>query len=98
MEYLIVIISGSLNHTTSGRKRSKVRKVKKAQPVFKPLEPRKDYRRETPEYPSAPLTKYTPAKDESYKADVSKNYTVAIAYNKGAYQVIPKNSVKDIGK
>lgn len=93
-----MIISGSINYTTSGRKRDTTRKVKKVQPVFKPFEQTKQIRRETPEYPSAPLTKYTPAKDQSYKANVSKNYTVAIAYNKGAYQVIPKNSVKDIGK
>jgi len=28
----------------------------------------------------------------------SKKYTVAPAYNKGAYQVIPKDCVKDIGR
>ena len=28
----------------------------------------------------------------------SKNYTIAPAYNKGAYQVIGKNNIKDIGK
>ena len=28
----------------------------------------------------------------------SKNYTVAPAYNKGAYQVIPKTDIKHIGK
>ena len=33
-----------------------------------------------------------------YKKEISKQYTVSIAYNKGAYQVIPKNEVKDIGK
>lgn len=93
-----MIVQGSNNYSPSGRRRNTIRKVRKVSPVFKPLQKRPDNRRETPEYPSAPLTKYTPAKDESYKADVSKNYTVAIAYNKGAYQVIPKNSVKDIGK
>ena len=35
---------------------------------------------------------------DSYKQEVSKNYTVAIGYNKGAYQVIPKNEIKSIGK
>ena len=93
-----MIIQGSFNHSPCGRKRNKIRKVKKTQPAFRPLQARQDSRRETPEYPSAPITKYTPAKDQSYKADVSKSYTVAIAYNKGAYQVIPKSSVKDIGK
>lgn len=28
----------------------------------------------------------------------SSNYTIAPAYNKGAYQVISKNNIKDIGK
>ena len=36
--------------------------------------------------------------DNDYKKEVSKNYTVAPAYNKGAYQVIPKSQVKHIGK
>tara|TARA_Y100001963_G_scaffold7218_1_gene9345 strand:+ start:4169 stop:4534 length:366 start_codon:yes stop_codon:yes gene_type:complete len=36
--------------------------------------------------------------DDSYKQEVSKNYTVAIGYNKGGYQVIPKSEIKDIGK
>jgi len=28
----------------------------------------------------------------------SKNFTVAPAYNKGAYQVIPRDCIKDIGR
>jgi hypothetical protein len=32
------------------------------------------------------------------KLDISSSYTVAPAYNKGAYQVVPKNEVKHIGK
>tara|TARA_B100001079_G_scaffold115691_1_gene99487 strand:- start:1757 stop:2098 length:342 start_codon:yes stop_codon:yes gene_type:complete len=32
------------------------------------------------------------------KQEISKGYTVAPAYNKGAYQVIGKANVKDIGK
>jgi hypothetical protein len=41
---------------------------------------------------------YTPAPDNSYKVEESKNFTVAPAYNKGAYQVINRNSIKDIGR
>lgn len=37
-------------------------------------------------------------KDESYKLEESKNFAVAPAYNKGAYQVISKKDLKDIGK
>ena len=32
------------------------------------------------------------------KQEISSGYTVAPAYNKGAYQVIGKNNIKDIGK
>ena len=37
-------------------------------------------------------------KFEQEKKEISKGYTVAPAYNKGAYQVIPKTDVKHIGK
>jgi len=32
------------------------------------------------------------------KEEICKNYTIAPAYNKGAYQVIGKSNIKDIGK
>ena len=32
------------------------------------------------------------------KQRISSTYTIAPAYNKGAYQVVPKNEVKHIGK
>ena len=32
------------------------------------------------------------------KREISRNYTIAPAYNKGAYQVIPRKDVKHIGK
>ena len=34
----------------------------------------------------------------NWRLEESKNFTVAPAYNKGAYQVITKNNIKDIGK
>jgi len=43
-------------------------------------------------------TPYTPPPDNSYKREISKQYTIAPAYNKGAYQVIPRQDVKHIGK
>ena len=49
-------------------------------------------------YPSAKVSEYKTPEDTSYKKEISKQYTISIAYNKGAYQVIPKNEVKDIGK
>jgi hypothetical protein len=44
------------------------------------------------------VKEYQTPEDTSYKKEISKQYTVSIAYNKGAYQVIPKKEVKDIGK
>lgn len=35
---------------------------------------------------------------EKEKREISSQYTIAPAYNKGAYQVIPRKEVKDIGK
>lgn len=35
---------------------------------------------------------------ENWKLQESKNFTVAPAYNKGAYQVIPRDDVEHIGK
>ena len=54
-------------------------------------------------YPSMPLTSGgTTKKDdlewEKEKQEICKQYTIAPAYNKGAYQVIGKNNIKDIGK
>ena len=89
-----------MTYDQHGRKRkSKFTKaVKTKQPEWKTFAPDTTYRRETIQYPSAPLSEYTPARDTSYKQKASENYTVSIAYNKGAYQVIPKEEVKHIGK
>jgi len=54
--------------------------------------------RETKEYPSAPLGLPKTNVDDSWKVEESKNFTIAPAYNKGAYQVIPRDDVKHIGK
>jgi len=34
----------------------------------------------------------------NWKKEESRNFTIAPAYNKGAYQVINKSDVKDIGR
>lgn len=57
--------------------------------------------RTTKHYPSAPLMpirSQKPMVDNSWKAEVSKNFTIAPAYNKGAYQVITPSNIKDIGR
>ena len=54
-------------------------------------------------YPSMPITMAGSSgavdmKWQEEKRAISSGYTIAPAYNKGAYQVIGKNNIKDIGK
>ena len=57
------------------------------------------YMRETPYIPSNNAgIGDTTKRDNNHELEVSKNYTIAPAYNKGAYQVIGKDSIKDIGR
>lgn len=95
---------GSMKYDMHGRKRktNAWKKRKKSVPEFKPLQNynlnaqrSQDHR---DKYPSMSDMNYVPQKDTSYKLEESKNFTVAPAYNKGAYQVIPKGDVKHIGR
>lgn len=61
------------------------------------IEAIKEYNEKYPSY-SGPKTGNTLVADNDYKKEASKNFTVAIGYNKGSYQVIPKNEIKHIGK
>ena len=88
---------GSLRHTASGRKRKPLPKSKSYQPKFEPLEVANTYRRDTKHYSSVDDGVGTcEAPDRSYAENSS--FTVAPAYNKGAYQVISNENVKDIGR
>ena len=87
-----------MNHTPSGRRKKKIVRRRKKTQTFVPLQSAPTYRRETPYYPSADGRYDCTVKTPEYKKQVSTNYTVAIAFNKGAYQVIGKDNVKDIGK
>ena len=95
-----MIIQGSMRYSPSGRKRkTNAWKKTKAKPsnvnlkkTFKPSTETKK------EYPSMKTGKYSPPVDNSWKLEESKKCTVAPAYNKGAYQVIPASDIKHIGK
>lgn len=100
------IIYGSMRHTPSGRKRKtkayRKSKVSSTTP-FRELQPTTNVRYEESlklreKYPSMEMGTYKPFEDQSYKKEISDNYTVAPAYNKGAYQVISKENIKHIGK
>ena len=76
---------------------------KPAKPDFAAQERARQMKEHAKKYPSMPLTgggstkKDDPAWEKE-KAEICKNYTIAPAYNKDAYQVIGKNNIKDIGK
>ena len=98
---------GSLRYDPTGRKRKNVpglKRKRKLKPEFTELKIEKTYAHQQMEefnnkYPSwTGDTKYEPAEDQSWKQEASKNFTVAPAYNKGAYQVIPSKGIKHIGK
>lgn len=96
--------AGSLRYDIHGRKRKTkaLNTAKKYKPKFQELsvKPSRYIRGEQTEYKSAPLT--PPSSnvhvDDSYKREVSKNYTVSIAYNKGGYMVVPNSDLTHIGK
>jgi hypothetical protein len=87
-----MIVHGSINYTFSGRKRKATRGKKVVKP-FKELKvsPTSNPRAYHSVIPKASAT----TKKEYPKAE---GYTVSIAYNKGAYQVIPDSDIKYIGK
>jgi hypothetical protein len=100
----MAIFFGSLNHTTSGRKRNSPQKRTKSAAIYKEYSNRPEpYRRETPAYQSVDMAKANHTLvglDIAVleKRMISSKYTIAPAYNKGAYQVISRENVKDIGK
>ena len=93
-----MIIHGSINYTPSGRRRGRngVRRVKKVAKPFKPLQHRNNPPRDVVYYPSHQSTKAI--EGTVVERPKSDKHTIAIAYNKGPYQVILGNEIKDIGK
>ena len=95
-----MIIQGSMRYSPSGRKRkTNAWKKTKAKPqnmaTQKTVKPSTQTKKE---YPSIKTNKYSAPVDNSWKIEESKKFTVAPAYNKGAYQVIPPSDIKHIGK
>lgn len=87
-----MIVQGSLNYSPSGRKRKTIR-TRKKKPVFKEMKARTVDK--VQRYQSVVPTACSTSKVEHPKLE---GYTVAIPYNKGAYQVIPNSDIKYIGK
>ena len=106
-----MIVKGSLRYGPSGRKRKEFKPAKpKKNREFKPLDRavvatpqymlwQKNHREKYPSLGFKPGSLYVKRKpQENFREEVSKQYTVSIPYNKGAYQVIPEDEVKGIGK
>lgn len=104
---------GSMTHSYSGKRRKTNAWKRKSAPrkcrteslrVESHIKDRLDemnaHRERYPSYVSnvSQATANCVVEDNSYKREISKNYTIAPAYNKGAYQVINKSNIKDIGK
>ena len=97
---------GSLRYSMNGKKR-------KTKSLNKAKRPKNVWTKTTSlsvmsppsvkEYPSYTTSVVSPmsgkdVKWEQEKLKISSSYTVAPAYNKGAYQVVPRSEVECIGK
>ncbi len=87
-----MIVKGSLNYTSSGRKKHFQRRKKKHY-EFKELKLRNS---ETQKYYPSRISRSCETTKKSFPTGGA--YTVAPAYNKGAYQLIPLSDIKYIGK
>tara|TARA_R100001509_G_scaffold2462_1_gene2097 strand:+ start:708 stop:1016 length:309 start_codon:yes stop_codon:yes gene_type:complete len=102
-----MIINGSLNYDSHGRRRKTVRTKRKSHrskwtkvgAVAQQGERRTCTAKVAGSIPVSSTNAGKGTKvDNSWKVEISKKYTVAPAYNKGAYQVIPRDDVEHIGK
>lgn len=105
-----MIVKGSLRYGPSGRKRKEFKPAKPKRTESSSLWIEQwllllsicSGKRIIEKYPSLgfkPGSLYVKRKpQENFREEVSKQYTVSIPYNKGAYQVIPEDEVKGIGK
>ena len=91
-----MIVKGDMSYDISGRKKRSLTKRSYRDRDDKPL-----VRQELPaayrvdKYPSHQGKAHTTSVRSFPKSD---GYTIAPAYNKGAYQVIPKDDIQHIGK
>ena len=95
---------GSLRYSMNGKKRKTkaLNKAKRPKNVWTKTTSLSVTPPSVKEYPSY-TSSVTPmsgkdVKWEQEKLKISSSYTVAPAYNKGAYQVVPRSEVECIGK
>jgi len=103
-----MIVHGSNNFTPSGRKRKRFVSKRKKSPEFKEMKVdplsknflQNEWSKKVSEHKAKPfkLAPWTPDRNLEFKKEISKQYTISIPYNKGAYQVIPADDIDKIGK
>ena len=102
-----MIIQGSMRYSVNGRKKKNAhlyRKKRQSNKMTKGAVAQQGERRTCTakvagSIPVSSTSAGTGTKvDNSWKLEISKKYTIAPAYNKGAYQVIPRDDVEHIGK
>ena len=101
-----MIIQCSMRHSPSGRKRKTNAWKKAKRPDFVAQEAKhfKEEPASTKTISSKTMGGFTKSMTSKSKLtqeerlEISKQYTLAPAYNKGAYQVIPRGDVEWIGK
>ena len=106
-------MGGSLRYDMSGRKRKNYKKnnptTKRVQNTNKHMKVQHNavleaHKEHLKKYPSMPMGSSAAGKGtvnvswDKEKKEIGQGYTAAPAYNKGAYQVIGKSNIKDIGK
>ena len=102
-----MIIQGSMRYSVNGRKKKNAhlyRKKRQSNKMTKGAVAQQGERRTCTAKVagSIPVSSTNAGKgtavDNSWKVEISKKYTVAPAYNKGAYQVIPESDIEHIGR
>ena len=96
-----MLVQASNSYRPLSRKRKPLPKVgRRPKAKFQEYVPEPEpYRRPTKNYPSVVSTGAIRGKEsDEYKKEVSSRYTIAPAYNKGAYQLITQDNIKDIGR
>lgn len=99
----MIIIHGDMSRDIHGRKRKKLPKTTKRKREFVEWRGSPETLRRSAESKKYPSAKMPPPRKPSAPSDFdavkeSKNFTIAPAYNKGAYQVIPNSQIESIGK
>lgn len=99
-----MMITGSMNYTYSGRKKKSYNSKRKIKDDGSTLSSgsnnssnRDSFRSHNPSDSPKSTGRNTTEYLEERRA-ISSNYTIAPAYNKGAYQVISKDNLEDIGR